>query len=668
MNQRFELSIFTIKVKLIAIISMVIGLSLSGMILLASYFFREDSEKRIQENNLQIVTLLGDKIEKEIFNLASRANTQAILQEQKLEPELKALFQSLFFQDNPSFLFLGVYQKNKNLWEGKFENYNSAGLAERQITETSIKNTIDLRREDWNRCLSGETIVINLSPNLLRPALGIALPFGGDREEKIMVVILDSSDFLKSFDTQGINVNYLVDPDGNILVHPKTDLVLAGTSFQKNPIVSYLLENKNRNGLRAYTDEGKNYLGSFQKLSTAGLGVVATVEEAVAFEEVYKIQNRNIKILIIVLCASILIVFFFSRTITEPTKRLVAATKEIEAGNFQVSIQPESRDEIGLLTNSFIEMGQGLVEREKVKSILGNMIDPIVVEEAMKDMEALKRGSEKKITAFFSDVAGFSTISEQLRSQDLASLLNEYLSAMTIILKDHHGVLDKYIGDAIVGIFNAPVDVANHEMEACLASIEMIQKLEDLRNYWQKNNLYSKEAQSMDARIGLNSGPAKVGFMGTDALASYTMMGDTVNLAARLEAAAKDYGVNILIAESTAKSVQGQLQIRFLDLVRVKGKEEPVRIYELVGKKNEVPTYLQDSIQEYEKGMSFYLKKDFKKAMLSFRKSLDLGKTEKSKKNSKMDKAARLLLDRCEMYSIEPPPKEWDGVFTRTHK
>jgi adenylate cyclase len=126
-------------------------------------------------------------------------------------------------------------------------------------------------------------------------------------------------------------------------------------------------------------------------------------------------------------------------------------------------------------------MGEGLEEREKVKSILGNMIDPVVVGEAMKDMNALKRGSEKQITAFFSDVAGFSTISEELTSVDLAALLNEYLSAMTLILKKYNGVLDKYIGDAIVGIFNAPVDVPNHSLSAAMASIEMIAKLRDLQ-------------------------------------------------------------------------------------------------------------------------------------------------------------------------------------------
>ncbi|MGJ4748935.1 adenylate/guanylate cyclase domain-containing protein, partial [Leptospira sp. SA-E8] len=159
----------------------------------------------------------------------------------------------------------------------------------------------------------------------------------------------------------------------------------------------------------------------------------------------------------------------------------------------------------------------------------GSMVDPVVEAEAMKDLQALKRGSKERVTAFFSDVAGFSGISEHLTSVELASLLNEYLSAMTLILRDNGGILDKYIGDAIVGIFNAPVPVKDHTYKAVNASLQMLHKLEELRQLWKRENRYIPDVHDMQIRIGLNVGPAKVGFMGTDKGASYTMMGDTVN-------------------------------------------------------------------------------------------------------------------------------------------
>ncbi len=299
-------------------------------------------------------------------------------------------------------------------------------------------------------------------------------------------------------------------------------------------------------------------------------------------------------------------------------------------------------------------------ERRKYSKVLSNMVDPSIVSEALNDLEALKKGGEKEITAFFSDVAGFSTISEQLSSADLAALLNEYLSAMTIILKQNKGTLDKYIGDAVVGIFSAPIHSDSHHLESAKASIDMIAKLADLKKYWSDNNLYIKDAQEMEVRIGLNTGVAKVGFMGTDALASYTMMGDTVNLAARLEAAGKDYGVNILISESTNVKIKDKFFTKKLDAVRVKGKTEPVNIYELIAVRGEESEKINKSSALYEEAFELHLQKKFDEAIKKFKESIEA--------RGKKDKAANMLIDRCEEYKLSPPPENWDGAYTRTHK
>lgn len=313
----------------------------------------------------------------------------------------------------------------------------------------------------------------------------------------------------------------------------------------------------------------------------------------------------------------------------------------------------------GAVSFIYLSMTEG-AERRKYSKILSNMVDPGIVSEALKDLDSLKKGDEKEITAFFSDVASFSTISEQLSADALAALLNEYLSAMTIILKHHGGTLDKYIGDAIVGIFNAPVNLANHPLKAAEASLEMLERIASLREYWKKKNLYTVDAQRMSFRIGLNTGRAKVGFMGTETLASYTMMGDTVNLAARLEAAAKDYGVKILVSEYFSQEVNDKMFLRKLDIVRVKGKTEPVALYELIGRLNEVPANLREAAILYEQGLNFYLQREWNTAIQSFQKS--------EKTRGEEDKSVAALIDRCEHYQSTPPPQNWDGVFTRTHK
>ncbi|TGK91504.1 adenylate/guanylate cyclase domain-containing protein [Leptospira brenneri] len=299
-------------------------------------------------------------------------------------------------------------------------------------------------------------------------------------------------------------------------------------------------------------------------------------------------------------------------------------------------------------------------EKRKFNNILRNLVDPGVVSEALENMDSLKKGGEWEITAFFSDVAGFSSISEELSASDLARLLNEYLSAMTKILKANSGTLDKYIGDAIVGIFGAPIQNNEHPKLACTAALAMVTELEVLRSVWNEKQDYTETARGMKFRIGLNCGPAKVGFMGTDSLASYTMMGDTVNLAARLEAAAKDYGTSILVSESIESVCKDEFHFRFLDWIRVKGKEAPVKIYSLVSYVSDLTPQIIEAEEIYKQGFQFYLNREWEKAIGRFEKV--------SSVFGYKDVPSQLLIKRCQALFKNPPAEGWDGVFTRTSK
>ncbi|TGL99714.1 adenylate/guanylate cyclase domain-containing protein [Leptospira jelokensis] len=299
-------------------------------------------------------------------------------------------------------------------------------------------------------------------------------------------------------------------------------------------------------------------------------------------------------------------------------------------------------------------------EKRKFNNILRNLVDPGVVSVALENMDSLKQGGEWEITAFFSDVAGFSSISEELSATDLAKLLNEYLSAMTLVLKSNSGTLDKYIGDAIVGIFGAPIQYKDHPKMACKSALEMLSELERLRTKWNENNEFTPLARAMVFRIGLNCGLAKVGFMGTDSLASYTMMGDSVNLAARLEAAAKDYGVSILVSESIESVCKDEFHFRFLDWIRVKGKEAPVKIYSLESLQKDVTDVMRQAEREYELGFEMYLGRNWEKAIEHFQNVSKLYQRE--------DISSHLLIKRCQSLFQNPPPVDWNGVYTRTSK
>ena len=390
-------------------------------------------------------------------------------------------------------------------------------------------------------------------------------------------------------------------------------------------------------------------------------GVIRTfVDRTAGLAAISTNSTRAVLSALLITSLAILLAVFISGFSVQKIKRIIRSAQQVGQGDLDIRFEDGGRDEFGTLTVALNQMVGGLHEREKIKGILGSMVDPVVIGEAMKDLAALKRGTEKPVTAFFSDVAGFSSISEKLNSVELAAVLNEYLSAMTIILKEHEGVLDKYIGDAIVGIFNAPVDVSQHSLKAVKASLRMQDRLRELRAAWTKDHLYIPEVRDMQFRIGLNTGPAKVGFMGTDALASYTMMGDTVNLAARLEAAGKDYGVTILASKAVFDAVENQVFARKLDLVRVKGKAEPIVIYEIISDAGDLPRGITDATHLYEEGFELYLKRDWSGAMKKL--------TESQKIRGREDKAAKMLIQRCEDYHRRAPADDWDGVFTRDHK
>ena len=649
---------FTIQLKLMGIISILFILTVTVIIMLATQFFRSETEARVDDMNLQNVRVTGSKVKTDIAAILDKATQMVVILQSESNPEK---YINLFFKNDPDFLLLGLYRREEERLNPIKLILNKEYLNEYQLKNEDLESIITLNKSVFERSFEGEPILYNASPGAKEPVFALSFPQTDGDKQDIIIAVIKLDKIQSAFKKSGITEIFLVNGDGLVIAHDDAKVLFTSANFSELPIVDQMLKSNIANGKKTYKGaDNKDYIGAYQKIGFANSGVISVVEEERAMESVYKIQSMNIKIMIIGVSLALIVVFIMAKTISNPILLLLSATVEIAKGNFKVKIKPSTKDEVGLLTEYFVTMGEGLEEREKVKSILGNMIDPVVVGEAMKDMNALKRGSEKQITAFFSDVAGFSTISEELTSVDLAALLNEYLSAMTLILKKYNGVLDKYIGDAIVGIFNAPVDVPNHSLSAAMASIEMIAKLRDLREYWTKNNLYTKEAREMDVRIGLNVGLAKVGFMGTDALASYTMMGDTVNLAARLEAAGKDYGVNILISESMNKEVGKELFTRGLDLVRVKGKNEPVKLFELIGTQSDITPALRESAEIYQHGFALYLKQNWELAIDSFKQA------EKAK--GKKDKAVELLIDRCFYYKTSPPGDTWDGVFTRKHK
>jgi adenylate cyclase len=286
--------------------------------------------------------------------------------------------------------------------------------------------------------------------------------------------------------------------------------------------------------------------------------------------------------------------------------------------------------------------------RKWITDVFGKYVSPVVIDNLIQNPDMINLGGEKRnITIFFSDIRGFTRISEKLKPENLVHLLNEYLTEMTSVIIKDDGLVDKYMGDAIMAFWGAPLDQPDHPTMACSSSLEMLEKLGELNKKWKNEGI-----PSFRIGIGLNSGEAIVGNMGSSSRFDYTAMGDNVNLASRLEGLNKVYGTNIIISENTYDLVKDKFETRKLDSVRVKGKEKPVIIYELISEKGKISKNEIDFIKKYEKGLEHYCNKKWNDAIKSFEDALKIID----------DDASKLFIERCEEFIKNPPSADWDGV------
>jgi adenylate cyclase len=298
-------------------------------------------------------------------------------------------------------------------------------------------------------------------------------------------------------------------------------------------------------------------------------------------------------------------------------------------------------------------------EKRKVRSAFGEYLSPEVIRRLLVNPQ-LVEPKKTEITVMFSDIRGFTTISEKLDAQELALFLNGYLSDMTRIVFQTRGTLDKYIGDAVMAFWGAPYEFPEHAVQACTAALDMIRHVKKLQERWA-----AEGKPVLDIGIGLNSGVASVGKMGSQLRGAYTALGDTVNLSSRLEGLNKEYGTHIIVNESTyAEAKDAGFLFRELDLIRVKGKLQPVTIYELVGNFTELQgdgslAAVQARLQQFEEARRLYRQRRWAEALSAFQAILDRWNN---------DGPSILYLKRCQEYLSEEPLPDWDGVFTMTHK
>ena len=339
--------------------------------------------------------------------------------------------------------------------------------------------------------------------------------------------------------------------------------------------------------------------------------------------------------------------------IIRSVRQLLEGTRAVEAGQLDQSIDVATGDEIGQLAAAFNRMIVQLRENRRVRETFGKYIDPRVVE-GLIDRPTLTaaEGERRVMTVLFCDLKGFTSVSEGMTPHGLVKVMNRYLSTMSQPIRTNRGIIDKYIGDAIMAYWGPPfVGEADHARLACLAALEMIERIATLRR--EIPELLGVRGTSMekcDLRIGVATGEALVGSIGSDIMMSYTVMGDVVNLASRLEGANKEYGTRNLVSEKTSAAAGNTVEVREIDRVVVAGQTHSEIIFEILGRKGEVTSQQLSSRNKYLEGLAAYREQRWDDALRALNAMPG-------------DGPSMALLKRIESLKANPPPLGWDGSW-----
>jgi adenylate cyclase len=384
-----------------------------------------------------------------------------------------------------------------------------------------------------------------------------------------------------------------------------------------------------------------------------------------AAREIRQHQDRVITVSLIVtgsaVALGLLIAGVTTAGLVRPVRRLLAGTRAVQGGALDTVVPVTSRDEIGLLTEAFNHMVVELQVKQRIRETFGKYIDPRIVE-GLIDRPALATpgGDRRVMTVLFCDMRGFTTISEGLTPSGLLNVLNAYLTTMSGPIREHKGIIDKYMGDGVMAFWGPPFTSDEEQARlACLASLDQLARLALFRQELPELMGLRRGVPDVDVRVGIATGDVVVGNVGSDVMKSYTVVGDSVNLASRLEGANKSYGTRILVTEATAQRAAGVVETREIDALLVVGKTEPQRVFEVLGRTGEVEPPRLARRDRFAAGLAAYRRQAWPDAEAEFRACLALVPD---------DGPSRVFLARVARLAEHAPGPDWNGVWTLSEK
>lgn len=471
-------------------------------------------------------------------------------------------------------------------------------LQDNNLTQEKFEASLNSQRISVDRIFSGQVQLANSSLPTGPALLSLGIPLVKTDEGTVTVVAIADiklDRIQKSFLEKGVRRTFLVDSEGRAIGHSHDDWVLTKKDLRHLEIVQKSLESSLREGQTRYFDPESNewYVGAYSR-TALGLNVIAQASEKIIKEPAMALKREAYRIAGWVLSGALFLIFLFSMSLTGPLERLLEITYEIGKGNFNVKNDVRSLDEVGALAGAIRGMVNGLKERDKAKEVL-RKFHGSVAEEMMKSDLNLG-GTRKDITVFFSDLRDFTKFSEGHTPEEVLNMLNEYFQIMVSIVNRNKGVVDKFVGDAMMVIWGAPHSTGDDTYWAVKAAIEMRQALAEL------NQARAKRGKiPIKMGMGIHCGEAISGQMGSTERMEYTVIGDTVNQASRIESSTKAFGVDLLISQEVFDRVKDKFLIESVGEVQVKGKSDYLALFKVRGYlgKNGEPFIVSTPFSDY---------------------------------------------------------------------
>jgi adenylate cyclase len=341
--------------------------------------------------------------------------------------------------------------------------------------------------------------------------------------------------------------------------------------------------------------------------------------------------------------------------LTRPVRRLLEGTRAVQAGHLDETLAVTSQDEIGHLTVAFNSMVEQLRAKERMRETFGRYVDPRIVERLISGPALATEGQRRVMTVLFCDVKGFVGVSEEMTPQGLVKVMNGYFSTMSAPIHEHGGIIDKYIGDAIMAYWGPPFTADGDQAKfASLAALDMLDRVEPFRAELPELLGLRNVPISFDIRIGISTGEALVGSVGSAVMMSYTVMGETVNLASRLEGANKLYGSRILALEPTVVAAGAAIETREIDRVTLAGQSHSQAIYEIMSRSGDMTAKQAEVRARYAQGLAAYRDRRWEEARRAFAAALE---------GDPADGPSLTMLKRIDLFVAVPPAADWDGAW-----